>query len=395
MDPVASEWPEGEAYVALLRAQPDTRAGRVAGISRALSVLVLAWLVAGSPAPARAQDEPVPCPVDESAGSAAEQALCWFELHEETAPHCAQQRDPETREIRSFRGRADDCIAQTVRWCRKAALDDPRVAEVCFLAPLRDGRMEEALAASEYVRDPSAETRRCVEVLTRAVSLHVTTNPAGAEVHVGSRNYGPAPVDITLAPPWWARNIVVRFGESEVRVSQRELVASFHAPSCEMVDLVVQGPERSTEAERAPDEATQASRPSEAEPQAAGGGLTAPGTGEDPEDEPRDGRPVWGWVAGTAGVAVAAGGVALLAVAQSTANDLRDDEPGSKSWPKAEPDYDSIRPQRIAGSILLVVGGAAALTGILVLTLDGSEDEAGSGLALALSPSGARLEWSY
>ncbi len=173
---------------------------------------------------AHAQDA---CP--EAGPSAAEQALCWFDLSS-TQTGAASRASLERAFTR----------------CVDAALDNPRVAEACFVAPLRLGRFAEALEAFEYIAEPTPELRRCGGALSDVLPLRILTVPEGGAIEVNGEPVGSAPVEVRLASPWWERSIAARFGETRVEVETAQLVAAFDARACAMSHLVIQGPASAT-----------------------------------------------------------------------------------------------------------------------------------------------------
>ena len=183
-------------------------------------LLVILFVVA--PASARAQES---CPGAQADASAAEQALCWFDRASDGGDEATSLEHARTH-------------------CVDAALDEPRVAEACFLAPLRLRRFAEALEAFEYVSSPSAELTRCAGALRDVLPLQILSAPEGAAIEVDGTPVGTAPVEVRLATPWWERSIAARFGETRVEVGAAELAAAFDTNACAMSHLAVHGPER-------------------------------------------------------------------------------------------------------------------------------------------------------
>ena len=181
----------------------------------------LTLLLALLPATALAQEA---CP--DAGVSPAEQALCWFDLSETRADPAAQRASLE----------------QAFTHCVDAALDDPRVAEACFIAPLRLGRFADALEAFEYLAEPTPEQTRCASALSDVMPLRILSVPEGGAVEVDGEPVGSAPVDVRLASPWWERSIAARFGETRVEVEAARLVDAFDPRACAMSHLVIRGP---------------------------------------------------------------------------------------------------------------------------------------------------------
>jgi len=201
---------------------------------------MLAVLLALAPASVLAQEA---CP--ESGSSAADQALCWFDRSENSV--------------------GAEALAQLERaytQCIDAALDEPRVAEACFLTPLRLGRLTEAREAFEYVVEPTPEQTSCADALSNVMPLRVLTVPEGGAVEVDGEPVGNAPVEVRLASPWWERSIAARFGETRVEAEPDRLLSAFDTRACAMSHLVIQGPEPEvpTQLERTPEPAPSAAR---------------------------------------------------------------------------------------------------------------------------------------
>ncbi|MFW6089824.1 MAG: PEGA domain-containing protein, partial [Gemmatimonadota bacterium] len=244
--------------------------------------------LACAPTVGLAQADGAPCPDLDPDATAAEHAVCWFDRHDVGESDC----QPDG---------SDECLQQAVHWCESAALDDPRVANACFLAPLRAGAFETASEVAEYVTEPSPETQRCREAVTGMLTVRIVTTPEGGEVTVDGRAYGAAPVEVSLPSPWWERRIEVTFGDTQVEVSKKQLTEAFDARACKLGDVVVEGPERA------------------AEPAAA----TPPG--DEPETEPGNGLTVLGWTLVGAGGAMGITALATGLVADSKYGDLNDE----------------------------------------------------------------------
>jgi hypothetical protein len=184
---------------------------------------------------ALAQSESLDCPGLKPNASVEQQVLCWFERERSGAGGCATDNEnaPST------------CALQTVNWCTRASLDEAPVANACFLADLRIGQPEEALAVKRYIQTPTAEVTRCQQAL-EAITIRFVSDPVGAELLVDGQSHGKAPVEVALHGSWWKSNVVARFGAgesvTEVAVSRKELMAAFDRRACTMAEVAVRGP---------------------------------------------------------------------------------------------------------------------------------------------------------
>ncbi len=86
------------------------------------------------------------------------------------------------------------------------------------------------------------------------------------------------------------------------------------------------------------------------------------------------GAGAWPWIVAGAGVALAGGGAALLVIGTGQISDVEGAELGSQ-WSDFEGDADSGPTLATVGAVLVGVGGAALVTGVVWLALGGGTDE--------------------
>lgn len=275
---------------------------------------------------AQAQSTHDACPDAGVGATAAEQAVCWFDRHEASDSTCTIEG-------------VDVCLTNATGWCHGVPLDDPRVREACFLAPLRAGRFTQAAEVAEYLSDASPSVARCRDAVTGMLSGRVVSNPAGGEVTVDGRSYGPAPLEVQLPSPWWEREIIVRFGDTPVTVTAEAIGQAFDSRSCRLGDIVVEGP-RST-----------------------GSGAPTGGGGD-------DALGIAGWV--LVGVGAAAGVTALITgiAAESTYQDLATRCPAGPCGPGLESDISSGAALALTSTVTTFIGAGLGVAGIVLLIID-------------------------
>lgn len=206
-----------------------------AGFAIAAGLLVAFFTFIIETPRAVAQPDRSPCLNVDTGGTAAEQALCWFERDRRGSPECQPGR-----------AQVSSCISHALAWCSDAELDAASVADACFLAYLRAGQLEDALVVAGYLQTPAEEARRCREALA-AVTVRVISNPPGAQITVDGKRYGRAPVEIKLIGNWWTKKITAAFDaanseRTEVHASREQLVGAFDKRACIMGDLLIEGP---------------------------------------------------------------------------------------------------------------------------------------------------------
>lgn len=277
--------------------------------------------------PARAQSDREPCPDAGDDASPAEQAVCWFDRHDAGESTCAGDGD-------------DACLENAVAWCRGAPLDDPRVRDACFLAPIRAGHFDQAAEVAEYLSDPSPAVARCRDAVTGMQGARVVTNPPGAEVTVDGRAYGAAPIEVQLPSPWWERSIAVRFGGTEVAVAAEALARAFDPRACQLGDILVEGPASAATA-RGPSE---------------GGGDGSLG--------------VAGWV--LVGVGAAAGVTSLITglVAESTYQDLSTSCTAGPCGSEYRDDISRGSALALTSTVTTFIGAGVGAVGVILLIVD-------------------------
>lgn len=296
--------------------------------ARAVAALVTLW----APLAASAQADRAPCPDAGAGATAPEQAVCWFDRHEAGVAACGAEG-------------SDACLENAAAWCDGVALDDARVREACFLAPIRLRRFAQAAEIAEYVTDASPAVARCRDALTGMATARVVTNPRSGEVTVDGRAYGPAPIEVQLPSPWWERHITVRFGDTEVPVSAEALAASFDARACGLGDIVVEGP----------------STGEVAEPVASGGDGTLG---------------VVGWVLLGAGAASGIVAVITGVAAESTYQDLATACPDGPC-PGRSGDISSGSALALASTVTTFVGAGLGGVGVVLLIVDAASGTGG------------------
>jgi hypothetical protein len=98
------------------------------------------------------------------------------------------------------------------------------------------------------------------------------------------------------------------------------------------------------------------------------------------------------------GGALLIAGAALGGTALSVGNDLEDRCPGGDCGPTEHDDYDRMKTMALGSDLLPSLGGAVAVTGIVLLAVGGlKERKTGTGSVKAsfMAPAGAVLEWRY
>jgi len=303
--------------------------------------------------------------------TAASQAHCWFERFRDGAQDCGVD--------------AKQCAEQTALWCADAALDDARVANACFLAPVRLGRFDDAVKIAEYVTEPTDEASKCRNALGGVGEVRVVTVPAGGEVLVDGKTYGAAPVTLRLASPWWKREVSVTFGDAKIAVSDEQLRNVLDPRACEMGDLVVQGPEPVAVAAPAqpltPDPTPEAKSPAKTHDAKTGA-----------KDESWT-TPVGGWVLASIGVATVLAGAGVAIAGEVQAHQLADTQPGTP-WAEVEADFQHVDVLRAVGGIMMLGGGLVTVFGIVWLAAGarrGSAPSTASSWTLSTHGTGMKL----
>jgi hypothetical protein len=312
------------------------------------------------------------CPGLEAKAGAEEQAVCWFEKDERGSDACKAGTEG-----------VGSCILQAIGWCADAAFDAAPVANACFMAYIRAGKLDAAGSVAEYLQSPSEAVAQCRRALS-VVSVRVVTNPSGAEVTMDGRDYGLAPVEIKLAGDWRKSEITARFASGhDVVASQKELLAAFNRRACVMGDLVIKGPEPAPSA-----------APSAAQftPEQSVQSLT---TTQTDKVEKSHGISISGLIlAGLGGATVITGGVLLMLAESSYSKTVnsKDDTP----WLSRKADYESVKPLRISGGIVLGVGVALGVVGTVLMLLSGSESTSASSErpSVRMSSRDFSLRWS-
>jgi hypothetical protein len=327
-----------------------------------------------------AQAERRACPGLKKAGASDEkQALCWFEREQSGDEECAFDN-----------AEVSQCVLQTVQWCTSALLDDTAVANGCFLANVRAGQFDEALALKRYLRQPTEEAARCRQAL-EAISVKFASVPAGAEVLVDGRALGKTPAEVKLESGWWRTGAVARFGEgpaaTEVAISQQQLMKAFDRHACTMAEVAVQGPN----ATAAPVTQT---------PQPAFSVTTSDNTARPQRRARVSALGIVAMVVGGAGVIT--GGV-LLGLALTRKADILSvskDNSGNwnETWTRSLQDKaDSVKPLSIGGCVALGVGAALTTVGVVLLSKRrGAATESAMGdRALRLTGRGIEVSGSF
>jgi hypothetical protein len=326
---------------------------------------------------ALAQSERRECPGLKAGAADDQQAQCWFEK----AQKC-------TIDALDSDSEANECIQQAARWCASALLDDPVAANSCFLANLRAGKLDEALALKRYLRQPTVEVGRCRQAL-EGVSVKFVSEPAGAQIRVNGQPYGKTPVEVELPGRWWQGSISARFGvgdnATEAEVPQKALMDAFDTHACTMAEVTAKGPALA--------------QPSTQTPQP----LSSQAPRNETQSERRAGTSVPGIILTAAGGAgIVAGGV-LLAIALSRRADIlsvsKDSSGNNEQWTKAYQDKaDSVKPLSIGGFAALGAGAALATVGIVLLVNHGASSESAVSAAtptLQLTGQGVQLSGSF
>lgn len=327
---------------------------------------------------ALAQSERRECPGLKTGAPDDRQVLCWLEREQGAKDECVADD-----------AQVSECVQQTARWCASALLDDVAVANGCFLANLRMGQLDEALALKRYLREPSAEVVQCRQAL-EGISVNFASVPPGAELLVDGRSYGKTPVEIALPGHWWSVAIVAKFGEAtgatEVAVPPQDLMDAFNRRSCTMADVNIGGP---------------------AHPPVTSTPKPPSSTPFPDEMRANQGRPVSVPAIITVvlgGAGTVAGGVLLALSLTRRADILSTSQDGNgtsnERWtPEHQSRADSVKPLSIGGFAALGAGVALATVGIILLmTHKSSTTEAADARitpALRLTGQGIELSGSF
>jgi hypothetical protein len=315
------------------------------------------------------------CPGLKAGAREAQQALCWFEKEQKGAAECAVDKAGDSA-----------CRQQAALWCAGALLDDAPVANACFLANLRAGQLEEALALKRYLQSPTAEVIRCGQAL-QSITVKFVSVPTGAELMIDGRSYGKTPVEVELRDHWWRSAAVARFGSgestTEVEISRKELMDAFNRLSCTMAEVAVTGPES------APTPSVQSPQP-----------LSSEALTEETPDDERAGVSIPGVISmAVGGAGIITGGV-LLAIALSRKSEVSNPDDDTQFSPDIQDKGDSVKPLSIGGFTALGVGAALATVGIvLIATSGGSSTEEAPGSSangtLRLTGQGIQLTGTF
>ncbi len=232
---------------------------------------------------------------------------------------------------------------------------------------------EAAAVAERSHRDAEAreaEKRQTqIEPTLLRLSIHIGQGPAGVTVHRDGAEMAQA----ALGSP-----IPVDAGKHEITVT-----AEGYAPWTTTVTVSTPGETVEVDVPELQALPSQKEAPAAAPPPHPTSLLA---TSEAPPSDSSTLAPV-GWALAGGGVAVAAGGLVLMLIESSRANDARRDRNGSE--------YDSTKTPWAVGLAGVCVGGAAALTGAVILaTGHHSTHETVGGLPTPwVSPSGGGLAY--
>jgi len=312
------------------------------------------------------------CPdVDEKA-TAAEQALCWFQLYSSGSQQCATVKDP-----------VNECISQATLWCVDASLDTDPVTNACFLSAMRAGQLNEANEIAQYFRTPTKIASTCIAALKKA-TIRIVSNPSGAEVIVDGRSYGAAPVVVNLTGNWWESRVKVKFGTdsgfNQIEVSSEELMRAIDREVCVFGDLVIEESAKQAEPpiEAEPVPALQPGEPQQTEP---------PTTAEEEqslrEEDLSDSEPavheeksnLLPYIFVGAGGVLLAGGLVTGIMYLSAKGELKDNcDRSTQICYVEESTLDRAKTLALTTDILLITGVAALGTGVVLMFLESGED---------------------
>jgi hypothetical protein len=309
------------------------------------------------------------CPGLDASAGADKEVLCWFDREQSGAEECVADNEG-----------VSVCARQIATWCPRAVLDDPAVANACFLAHVRAGRLDNALLLDRYLQSPTVEVVTCRQAL-RGITAKFASIPSGAELLVDGQSYGKTPVEVKLRSQWWKSKVVARFGAgdgaTEVDISRQDLTRAFDRRACAMAeDVVVKGPEA---ASLAPSTQTSQSSAVEEAPAEKRSGVSVPA--------------VVTMALGGAGLIT--GGI-LLAIAASRYSDLKS-LPKDTTWNTSLRDKDeSVKPLSIGGFAALGAGAALATVGVILLVMssDSSPERAVDAANRTLRFTGQAIQWA-
>ena len=191
-----------------------------------ISALLSAWFVLAPTASGAAQAQRLTCVAAGRNASDAEEAVCWFAKRTTFPAGCSHAG-------------TDICLAQTLMWCSKAALDMPAASHSCFLANIAAGDLDGARTFIEYLQAPNDQVARCLDGLEQATRMRVVSDPPGAEILVGGEARGIAPVTVTLPPPFWRQRVTARFGKHDVSAGTDALIATLDRTECTVGQLLI------------------------------------------------------------------------------------------------------------------------------------------------------------
>lgn len=278
------------------------------------------------------------------------------------------------------------CALQSVAWCADAALEQAAVSNACFLSNIRAGQFEEALSIAEYLQKPSEEVDRCRKALG-SISIRIVSEPAGAQVEVDDKPLGAAPVEATLAENWWKSRVKARFGAGE-----------------DVIEVAAAGERLIAAFDRRQcvmgelvlrgPMAVQSEPAAEVQKtKAAVGPETAP-TAQEPGVEQKRGVSVPGVTLSAIGGAALITGVILVAIAESRASDIGSPKQGA-SWSSVNSDYKSVTPLRIGGWTCIGAGAVIAAVGVVFLT-GGFDKKPSEDASIALTElANGRFSWRW
>jgi hypothetical protein len=323
---------------------------------------------------ALAQSERRECPGLKAGAPDDKQAQCWFEREQSAKNECA-----------SNHAEVSECIQQTALWCTSALLDDETVANSCFLANVRAGQLDNAVALKRYIRAPTTEVAQCRQAL-EAISVKFLSVPEGAELLVEGRSLGKTPVEIELPTHWWRGSVLAKFGEgegiTEVAISQQDLMKAFDRHSCTMAEVNIEGPPEPAQPllTQTPSSPVSKALPDKTRADERGG-VSVPGI----------------ITMAVGGAGTVAGGV-LLALAFTRRADIL--SASNEKWtPEHQNRADSVKPLSIGGFAALGAGVALVTVGIILLLNHGSSTEKAADArvtpTLRLTGQGVQLSGSF
>jgi hypothetical protein len=284
------------------------------------------------------------------------------------------------------RGGVSPCTLQSVAWCADAALEEAAVSNACFLSNVRAGQFEEALSIVEYLQKPSEEAKRCRKAL-RSISIQIVSEPAGAQVEVDDRPLGQAPVEATLGENWWKSRVKARFG------SGKEAMEVVAAGERLMAAFDRRRCEMAELVLRGP-MASESEPPSEAQKAEGSVGQQTDLSVKDQGVEQKPGVSVPGVALVAVGGAALITGVVLVAIAESRAGNISSPK-DNPAWSSVESDYKSVTPFRIGGWTCIGAGAVMAAVGAVLLA-GGSGEKPSEGATSAVADlANGRVSWQW